>query len=516
MTMNFEKFNDPLLSEAFIEWLIEEQYPVISAHFSRLWEYYQNPLTDIRGVHGAGAKFNASSRPYVQAQEQGLPARITGVMPHSGVVQSVGEASQIQRKEIVIENDITWRVNAMVDFLFGRGVALVSRASDVQRRREIEAILNAVFANNGASGFFQDMAVLGGVYGFVDCLLRPDAELFDTALFSSSAALTPQSPAPSNAHPDFTEVLRLAGKIGLELIEAPRALPVLEEHDYRRIRTYIQHFYQDRNSLEEESFWSRFAGPGRGAAKRRRAVITEIIGPCHWQRYENGELLDEGPNPLGVVPVVHIQNIAQPYTYEGQSDVEQLIPLQDELNTRLSDRANRLTLQSFKMYLVKGLHGIDDQPVSPGRMWATDNTEAAIEQFGGDSAAPSEESHISEIRDAMDKVNGVLPIVAGLLRDKVGNLTSAVAIRMVFMGMLAKNTRKQFTYGQGIRRIASLVLHTLDTLGIYSTSPAEREIETVFPDALPEDTLEKLKESQIKRDLGVPQNLLLRELGYEV
>ena len=78
--------------------------------------------------------------------------------------------------------------------------------------------------------------------------------------------------------------------------------------------------------------------------------------------------------------------------YEGQSEVEPLIPLQDELNTRLSDRANRVTMQSFKMYLAKGLDGFADGSapvVGPGRVWTTDNPDASMQTFGGDSSSPS-------------------------------------------------------------------------------------------------------------------------------
>ena len=53
--------------------------------------------------------------------------------------------------------------------------------------------------------------------------------------------------------------------------------------------------------------------------------------------------------------MIHIQNLPQPFFYAGQSEIEPLIALQDELNTRLSDRANRVTFQSFKMYLGKGI-----------------------------------------------------------------------------------------------------------------------------------------------------------------
>jgi len=219
--------------------------------------------------------------------------------------------------------------------------------------------------------------------------------------------------------------------------------------------------------------------------------------------------------PWGFLPVVHIQNIAQPYFYEGHSDVEPLIPLQDELNTRLSDRANRITFQSFKMYLGKGIEGFEDKPISPGRMWYTDNPEASIEEFGGDEATPSEGLHIAEIREAMDKVSSVTPLVAGVLKNKLGNLTSAVALRLTLMGMLSKNERKKFTYSDGVKKICRMVLTMLDTAGIYKTGTGEREVDVIFPSPLPENMNEKLEEAQMKKELGVPTEQVLRELGYD-
>jgi len=244
--------------------------------------------------------------------------------------------------------------------------------------------------------------------------------------------------------------------------------------------------------------------------------VTEITSATGWQRYEDKQLVAESELPWGFLPVVHIQNIAQPYYYEGLSDVEPLIPLQDELNTRLSDRASRITFQSFKMYLGKGIEGFEDRPVSPGRMWYTDNPDAAIEEFGGDAVTPSEDMHIAEIREAMDKASGVTPVVAGVLKNKLGNLTSAVALRLTFMGMLSKTERKRFTYSEGLKKIAQMVLDILDKTNIYKIGGADREIDIIFPSPLPENMMEKLKEAQIKKELGVPTEQLLRELGYEI
>src|SRR5205814_3946686 len=144
-------------------------------------------------------------------------------------------------------------------------------------------------------------------------------------------------------------------------------------------------------------------------------VVMELITPTRWRRYEDGKVVSEGENSLGRVPLVHVQNTAVPFQYGGASDVEPLIPLQDELNTRLSDRANRITLQSFKMYLGKGVENFDTLPVAPGRMWVSDNEKADVIEFGGDASSPSEDAHLSDIREAIDKTSGVTPIAAGAI-----------------------------------------------------------------------------------------------------
>jgi len=514
MGFELDIFEDKSLESEYLEWLVDTQSVEIQQHFARLWDYYTNPKVETTGTGAADRKVNESGRCYVQAQEYGLPARITG-MVHSGRAGIFGArpVNEVQRKEVVIENDIAWRVNAAVDFLFGKPVTIVSKSPVKPISAEIQSIIKALFAANGDIAFFQDMAVLGSVYGFVDCFVRPGDKIIERITSSTSQTLSADRPYAGS----LDDVLQFAQTIDLELIEAPRALPVLEENDYKKIRYYVQHFGQKKNALSRKnSFLARLLSGGSQSGDNRQVVsVTEITSADAWQRYEDKQLVAEGRLPWGFLPVVHIQNIAQPYYYEGQSDVETLIPLQDELNTRLSDRASRITFQSFKMYLGKGIEGFEDKPVSPGRMWYTDNPEASIEEFGGDAATPSEALHIAEIREAMDKVSAVTPIVAGVLKNKLGNLTSAVALRLTLMGMLSKNDRKKFTYSEGIRKICRIVLEILDTANIYKTSDADREVEVIFPSPLPENTMEKLQEAQIKKELGVPAEQVLRELGYE-
>ena len=503
--MSFELgiFADDELSADYLERLVNERGQQVSNHFSRMWDYYSNCTQEVSSSSKLAGKLGETGRYYVQAQEFGLPARITGLI-HSASRGVFGGTvvSDLQRKEVVIENDIAWRINTGVDFLFGKPIRFVSRANEADKRQKIETILEAVFDANGAIGFFQDMAVLGSVYGFVDCFARSGEQIAEHISTSSQI-------------PSFEKALELAETIHLELVEAPRALPILDESDYRKVKYYIQHFYERKNHLSQsKSFLPSLFGRRKTGATPRLTEVTEIVGPRFWQRYEDGELVGEGEKQWGFLPIVHIQNVAQPYLYEGISDVEILVPLQDELNTRLSDRASRITFQTFKMYLAKGIEGIEERVVSPGRMWCTDNPDATIEEFGGDAAMPSEDSHVAEIREAMDKTSGVTPLAAGVLKGKIGNLSSAVALRMTLMGILSKTERKQFTYGQGIKQIVRMVLRILDEANIFKTNPADRAVDILFGSALPENTMEKLQEAQIKKELGVPNEQVLKELGY--
>jgi hypothetical protein len=212
--------------------------------------------------------------------------------------------------------------------------------------------------------------------------------------------------------------------------------------------------------------------------------------------------------------VVHIQNLSQPFRYAGIGEVEPLIGLQDELNTRLSDRASRVTMSSFKMYLAKRLEGFERMPVGPGRVWSTDDPDASIQAFGGDSSSPSESEHIEQVREAMDKVSGVPPLAGGVVRARIGNLSSATALRITLMSLLAKTARKRVTYGAGIEKVCRMVLTALDAAGVLRTAPGDRGVRLVWPDPQPVDPGDAVETAKRKAELGVADDRVLAELGY--
>ncbi len=519
MAFDFRNFQDTSLDADYVTFLIEQQSIENEIFHNRLWNYFRNPLLATSAV--SAGKLNENSRPYTLAQEVGLPARITGVQ-RNGAGQD--HMTDLRRKEVVIENDIGWRVQTMVDFLFGKGVTFRSLAADPELAAVIEQVMSNLLEANGGLALLQEMALFGAVFGFVDVALRIPADWPATAIKRlpqaksspvASLGVSQEAPRPGISPQNRQQAISLARKLRLETIEASRILPVLAEDDYSQTRYWIQRFFKQPARLAiQKKPWLRL-GRSNQSAQPELVEVVEIISPTFWQRYENRMLVAQGENALRRIPIVHMQNLPSPGTYAGLSDVEPLIPLQDELNTRLSDRANRVTYQSFKMYLGKGIDDFLERPVGPGQMWATQNLQASIEEFGTDIGSPSEDIHIEQVRQAMDKSSGVSPLAAGLLQSKLGNLSSATALKVVLSGLLAKTARKRLTYGAGIQKIADLVLDWLDKTGVLKNSPADRRVEIHWPSPLPSDEAEQLQNARIKQELGVPADRILAELGYD-
>ncbi|QKK10023.1 MAG: phage portal protein [Planctomycetota bacterium] len=486
------------LSPSEVERLLAAHQSTVRPRLDLMWRYYRNPLTLTNAQGSAG---NPTPAAYDIGQRSGLPARLVG-RAHAGL------DDRARSREIVIENDIAWRIHTMVDFMFGKPVRLVSTARDEATQTRIERMLDAVWEGSGGIALLQDMALLGHVYGHVDLVLR-----IDEARLRSLAQTA-----------DAADPWHVRECIRVEVIEPTRGVPVVAEGEWRELAAYIIHAEREsdpeqhrRGPLGEwlESWRrGRTHGPEAGSTPDG---ITEVIESTSLRVYIDGELVEERELSLtgGRVPVVHVQNVAQPFRYGGLSEVEPLIPLQDELNTRLSDRASRVTLQSFKMYLAKGIEGFETMPVGPGQIWSTDNPDASVSAFGGDASSPSEESHIREVRDAMDKTSGVPPLATGVVQGRVGNLSSANALKITLVGLLAKTERKRVSYGRGLEEMSRLVLTALDAAGVMETDPRDRSLRLVWPDPLPTDVVDETLAAKRKIELGVPTTRVLDELGYE-
>ncbi len=496
MSYRLDVFTGAGLDEARLMSVLDGRRARDLPRYEKLWSYFRNPLEPV-GVGGAASPNRRGW--YRQAQEVGLPDRVTGVRRDPAL-----DDRAAGRREVVIENDIAWRVQLMVDFLFGKSIRILSTSEDEATRERVERVIEAVWEASGGIAMLQDAATLGHVYGHVDLAVRIDEE----RLLGVAAG----------------DVAGVVEAVRIEPIDATRGAPIVSRDDYRELDAYaicVEREAGDQESAAASDRRLRLLGGRRAIDRSRsapeRVLSLELIGPGVRQVYEDGVLAEEARSVLlpETLPIVHVQNVSQPFRYSGMSEVEALIPLQDELNTRLSDRASRVTMQSFQMYLAKGIEGFERAPVGPGALWQTDNMEASVEAFGGDSSSPSESAHIAEIREAMDKVSAAPPLAGGVLRGRVGNLSSATALRVTLIGLLSKTERKRVTYGRGIAEVSRVVLGALDAAGVVRTAPTDRGVRVAWTDPLPSEERDDVAAARAKVELGVSEERVLGELGYE-
>lgn len=488
------------LNEALLESLLREHATVRVPRLEMLWNYYRNALRPLGDEAGGTTSRTRSGSWYRQGQEVGLPGRIAGASATSLDDRARGG------RDVVVENDIAWRIHSMVDFLFAKPPRFVSTAPDDSTRRAVEAVVQALWDRSGGSALLADMAMLGHIFGHVDLLVRCEGR----RRRQGAGAMEPEAGLER-----ALSIVRSEDCARVELIEPRRGVALLDPGDYRRLRGYVIRVRREENRAQSPAMWRRLLGREESAT-RVRSTHTEIFSATHHQRYEDDRLVHQEVLDWteGRVPVVHVQNVSQPFQYEGLGEVEPLIPLQDELNTRLSDRAYRLAMQSFKMYLMRGFESPEALTVGPGVLLTSTDPTASVQEFGGDSGSPGEEAHFEAIRNAMDKVSGVPPLATGVVQGKVGNLSSAMALRVTLMGLISRTARKREAYGRGLIEATRLMLSALDHRGVFRTDPVDRGLTLEWPDPLPVDEAERVRAAEGKIRLGVEAGRVLEELGY--
>jgi len=150
---------------------------VIGPRLERFLGYYRNPTTELAAGLSCGMGTSFAVRPFRQYQELGLPARITGFRRAADGAGSATGTVDTQRKEVVIENDIGWRVNTMVDFVAGRMPNVTSTAKDAVTRTKMTEVVGAILTAGGGVMLLQELVLQGAIAGSAWVRICPTAEL---------------------------------------------------------------------------------------------------------------------------------------------------------------------------------------------------------------------------------------------------------------------------------------------------------------------------------------------------
>lgn len=202
------------------------------------------------------------------------------------------------------------------------------------------------------------------------------------------------------------------------------------------------------------------------------AEFVLTVGDCEISRT---------PNPYGFIPFVHIPNARPANEFWGVSDLKDLVPLNRELNERMSDMADVIRFHSDPPVVFRGVREHSSLAVGPGTVWdLPEGAEVELLEWRGQM--PAIQEHIERVMRALHDVAETPRTSFG----DSGRLLSGVALETELQPLIQKTLRKRIWWGAGLRRRNRHILRIAELRGMGSFAPYRSRI--IWPPLLPADS----------------------------
>ena len=289
----------------------------------------------------------------------------------------------------------------------------------------------------------------------------------------------------------------------------------------------------DRDRLIRFKLKYRFWGTSPEGT-RQVYTFTEILSDDMVQQFVNDELIDEYPNAIGTIPVVHIPNTTISSSPWGQSDIWDIIPLNRELNEKMLEVSDIINYHAAPVTIITGAKASQLER-GPKKVWAGLPKDASVFNLESRGEMSGALEYINVIKRTMHEITGVPETALGQFQP-VSN-TSGVALAIQYQPMMNRFMMKKIHFTKGLERVNELVIRTAAIFEPYMLTwdpsraeqpekdqltqldPADPLIykTTVhWPEPLPVDVLIKLNEAQAKMQMGLESKEgALRLLGEE-
>lgn len=267
---------------------------------------------------------------------------------------------------------------------------------------------------------------------------------------------------------------------------------------------------------------------------RQVYTFTEILTDDMVEQYINDELIDQYPNSIGMMPVVHIPNTTISSSPWGQSDIWDIVPLNRELNEKMTEVSDIVNYHAAPVTVITGAKA-NQLERGPKKVWAGLPKDASVFNLESRGEMSGALEYIQFIKRAMHEITGVPETALGQMQP-ISN-TSGVALAIQYQPMMNRYNMKKVHFSKGLERVNEIVIRTAavfapDLLQYNPTTAARPERDQLpvldprdpvtyrtqchWPEPLPVDVLIKLNEVQAKMALGLESKLgALRTLGEE-
>lgn len=213
----------------------------------------------------------------------------------------------------------------------------------------------------------------------------------------------------------------------------------------------------DRDRLLEFKLKYRFWGTNTEGT-RSVYTYTELIRSDIIREYVNDELIDERPNVLGEIPIVHIANAPASGSPWGLSDCQDIISLNRQYNETATDIVDIVNYHAAPITVVIGAKPSQLEK-GTNRVWSIGNKDVKVENLESNVDLQYSIEVLNMMKTAMHEMTGVPESALGQSQP-ISN-TSGVALSIQFQPLMQKFELKQLQYGKGLKKINELALRTL-------------------------------------------------------
>ena len=358
-------------------------------------------------------------------------------------------------------------------FVFGKGIHFRSpKATEAIIPDRLERIWEV---DNDKMRVLLEMAQQGGITGDVFVKIA-----YEEAWNDSSGALHP-------------------GRVRLLPMNSSFCFPEFHPHDRTRLLRFKQKYRFWGTSLE---------------GTRQVFTYTEILTDDTIEEYINDELIDSRPNPLGLIPVVHIPNVPVSGSPWGLADAHDIITLNRSYNEISTDVADIINYHASPVTVIVGAKASNLEKGAK-KVWGGLPKDAQVFNLeGGAAGIQGALSYLELLKRSMHEIMNIPETALGQVQP-ISN-TSGVALSIQYQPLMNRWAQKTSQYGKGLEKINELALRTLffkepETM-IYNPDLDGPIKEGQYPQLDPNDPISFMNYAQFPQPLPLDKLIVLNEI----
>jgi len=242
----------------------------------------------------------------------------------------------------------------------------------------------------------------------------------------------------------------------------------------------------------------------------RRSQINKIVYKQIWTKdtiriYEGNKIIADQENPYGIIPFIQIKNYVTAGRGEGTGDLEDLVPLNTELNLKNSDISEIIDYHSAPITIVFGAK-VGSLEKGANKIWGGLPKDSRVENLHLQGELEASVNYVKEIKESMSEIGGVPDGSLGG-KQHISN-TSGVALEYANLPLIERTRIKRLCSEEGLKKLNKLILlvakyHELISIPEGIKPSVFYYNKVTLPSTLPKDKLIELQAIEQEMRLGI-------------